>query len=307
MSDKLYLLIDRIDVQGANALSSPLTYGFPAITGFLGCVHALNRALSENFAIQFDGALIASHNYNLQAYRPNGYTDYTFNQSRNPIKRDGKTAAIVEEGKIHLTVSLVIEISAEKSVLRDIHNNTTPLLGAVEEKLMLQRLCGGSIRGMGAIELLTSTTDLKYKLLPAFILNDASQQLQEITTQLQKQSADATHLDALIETCTLHHSPPEDMAGAAEKRTEWRTTSGKTGKGWLVPIPIGYQAIASQIAQGALQNSRSPEYPSQYVETLYSLGKWEFPTRIEDFSKCFWRYTNTENELFLVSQTQSIS
>ena len=42
-----YLLLKRIHIENANAISSPITYGFPAITGFLGAVHALSRRLQS--------------------------------------------------------------------------------------------------------------------------------------------------------------------------------------------------------------------------------------------------------------------
>ena len=57
-----YLLVSRIEINNANAISSPLTYGFPAITGFTGAVHALSRKISQVDGLQnicLDGVLIA--------------------------------------------------------------------------------------------------------------------------------------------------------------------------------------------------------------------------------------------------------
>ncbi|WP_415735253.1 type I-F CRISPR-associated protein Csy2, partial [Legionella pneumophila] len=42
------ILLPSIRVQNANALSSPFTIGFPAMTGWLGGVHALQRKLNTN-------------------------------------------------------------------------------------------------------------------------------------------------------------------------------------------------------------------------------------------------------------------
>ena len=54
---------------------------------------------------------------------------------------------------------------------------------------------------------------------------------------------------------------------------------------------------------GVLESCRNPEYPSQYVETIYSLGKWVFPRRLpSQFSNCFWRYSQSGN-LYLFTQT----
>lgn len=45
---KSVLLIPYIKIQNANALSSPYTIGFPAMTAWLGAVHALQRQLIKN-------------------------------------------------------------------------------------------------------------------------------------------------------------------------------------------------------------------------------------------------------------------
>ncbi len=43
---KRVLLLPHIKVNGANALSSPFTIGFPAMTAWLGAVHALQRKVN---------------------------------------------------------------------------------------------------------------------------------------------------------------------------------------------------------------------------------------------------------------------
>ncbi len=83
-----YLLLKNIEIHQANAISGPLTYGFPAISGFIGAIHRLNRTLQSDYPdITFDGVLIACNHYTLQTYRHHQYADYTFKQSRNPIKK----------------------------------------------------------------------------------------------------------------------------------------------------------------------------------------------------------------------------
>ena len=39
------LILPRLQIQNANAISGPLTWGFPAPTAFTGFVHALERRL----------------------------------------------------------------------------------------------------------------------------------------------------------------------------------------------------------------------------------------------------------------------
>lgn len=299
-----YLLLDRVEIENANAISSPLTYGFPAISGFLGAVHALNRKLVEaDIMLDLTGVMIACHDIYVQRFRPHPYTDYTFKQTRNPIKKDGSTAAIVEEGKVHLMVSLVIEVSASRDVARELNDNQSNIEQLCRKLAFQQRMAGGSVRAIEEVKLFSNSSkkDIKDSLLPAFVLMDAQNDLVEITRALQQTDPDATALDGLVEVATLHHEPVETSVN----KNGWQTRSAKTGRGWLVPMPVGYQAIASQFEPGELEHCRTNEYPSQYVEAIYSLGKWVFPNRLPaDFSHCFWRYSQNDN-LYLFSQTST--
>lgn len=298
-----YLLLDRILIQGANTLSSPITYGFPAISGFLGAIHALNRHVADaGFSIDLSGILVACHDIHVQNYRPHPYADFTFNQSRNPIKKNEKTASIIEEGKAHLTVSLVVEISSDRQTARYLSDNQDEFLRVCTNRIMQQRFAGGSVFGVRAVRLFDRyAEDIKQSLLPAFVLMDARQDLIEITCELQKSDPCATELDALLEVATLHHEPVDTSIDPSG----WITRSCKTGRGWLAPIPVGFQALAPAFAPGELANSRNPEYPGQYVEAIYSLGKWLFPTRLPELSQCFWRYRKND-DLFLITQDNDL-
>lgn len=298
-----YLLMDKVVIEGANAISSPLTYGFPAISGFMGAIHALNRKLmAHGWKVELSGVLIACHELHVQSYRPHRFADYTFNQSRNPVKKDGGTAAIVEEGKVHLTVSLVAEVSADYDTADELDDSTEHFSKLCRQLLMKQRMAGGSVREIGTVELLSSeqTADIPKRLLPAFVLVDAKNDLLEITKELQEKEPNATELDALIEVATLHHQPVAKTVNSSG----WQTSSVKKGRGWLTPMPIGFQAIAPAFAPGNLENSRTNQYPSQYVEAVYSLGKWIFPNRLRTnlLSHYFWRYRQAEH-FFLFTQT----
>ena len=302
-----YLLVNRIEINNANAISSPLTYGFPAITGFTGAVHALSRKISQVDGLQnicLDGVLIACHSCQPQIYRENSYKDFTFIQTRNPLKKDGKTASIIEEGRCHLTVSLVIGVYAND----DLADEQSSLLASkVLQLIQQQRIAGGSVVKLSYFEPVTFCKDadidnFKTRLLPAFILTDAHKTLQSMTQQLQSKNPQATALDALIETATLHHVPSD------EHGTKWTVETVKKGRGWLVPIPVGYQGISPTFDAGEMQNSRNPEYPSQYVEAIYSLGKWVFPYSIEKLETAFWyQKHDAEQDLYLVTQQSQIA
>jgi CRISPR-associated protein Csy2 len=303
MKANYYLLFDRINIQSANAISSPLTYGFPAVSGFVGAIHALSRSIAAESGIGLNGVLIACHRCDVQSFRPHSYADYTFNQSRNPIKKNGDTASIIEEGKAHLEVSLVVEVSAKQPRALSMEDARQAFAEQMRQKLLMQRIAGGSVQSIGAVQLydMSCVDDIIIALLPGFVLLEARQELKDLVETIQNPQsepfyyADASAFQALIETATLHHLP---------QGNEWQTKSIKTGRGWLVPMPVGFQGISQRFDAGEMAHCRSADYPSQYAECLYGLGKWVFPFRIrESFSNSFWRYQQPQDDIYLMTQT----
>lgn len=307
-----YLLFKKVIIDGANTISSPMTYGFPAITGFLGSFHAMSRKMAEDeqlSSIALGGVLLACHDCQPQMYRPNTYNNYTFNQTRNPIKKDGKTASIIEEGKCHLTMSFVVEVLADTKLTTE---HQASAIQKTKQWIQQQRMAGGSVRGLARFEPVQffDSSDISAvipQLLPAFVLMNAQNEFAQIINDVQKDNPDATPLDALIDVCTLHHIPESQKNG----EIKWSATSRKSGHGWLVPMPIGYQGISEVFDAGVMQNVRNPEYPSQYVEAIYSLGKWVYPQRLNriggehDIANAFWRYRyDVDDSLYLVTQQQ---
>jgi CRISPR-associated protein Csy2 len=298
-----YLFFDHVKIHNANAISSPLTYGFPAISGFLGAIHALSRKIESENPIYLDGVLIACHECDVQVYRPNNYADYTFRLTRNPLAKNGSTRSIIEEGRVHLDVSLLIEVRIEDlETLYDAEQQKA-FIQQMVQKLYQQRIAGGHVVSIGDVKLISSDesdADLANLLLPAFVLVEAPQDLQDITAELQQQDPNATALDALIETAMLHHHPQE--------KDHWQTTSVKQGRGWLVPLHLGYQAISPLFSAGKVEHARSNEHASQFVECIYGLGKWVFPLRLkESLSQAFWRYKCSElqsndAEIYIINQ-----
>lgn len=299
-----YLFFDHVKIHNANAISSPLTYGFPAISGFLGAIHALNRKIESDNPIYLDGVLIACHDCDVQVYRPNDFADYTFRLTRNPLAKNGDTRSIIEEGRVHLDVSLLVEVKLEDMEALYDTEQQIAFEKQMKQKLYQQRIAGGYVISIDDVKLLPSDLSdeaLAKLLLPAFVLVEAPQDLHNITAELQQQDPNATALDALIETAMLHHNPQE--------KDHWQTTSVKQGRGWLVPLHLGYQAISPLFAAGKLQEARSNQHQSQFVECIYGMGKWVFPLRLkEDFAQAFWRYNCSElqangAEIYIINQT----
>ena len=92
-----YLLINRIQVQNANAVAG-FTWGFPAITHFLGFVHNLQRKISQHETYQdfsLSGCAVIAHQHHVHSYKKtnekgNKVGDFLFSQSKNPSLFRGK-------------------------------------------------------------------------------------------------------------------------------------------------------------------------------------------------------------------------
>lgn len=85
---KRILLIPKIKVHNANALSSPYTIGFPAMTAWLGFMHKLQRQLNDKFTdLQFQAVAVVSHDIDLQTYKGESDYDAVFVAMAHPLKK----------------------------------------------------------------------------------------------------------------------------------------------------------------------------------------------------------------------------
>lgn len=200
-----YIIIHRIKVQNANAVAG-FTWGFPAITNFLGFVHNLSRKLAntENFRdINMNGCAVIAHEHKVHTY---GRYERRFTQSRNPpyLKSHDKAAAppVIEEGKMNMTVSLLIGCNG------NIGNRKEDFLQWLQKSCLLQRLAGGTILDIADIQLHApeSPRDVKLitrKLLPGFALLDRSEYLENHYQRLVGDNPDAELLDTWLDFSML--------------------------------------------------------------------------------------------------------
>lgn len=206
-----YLLINRIRVQGANAVAG-FTWGFPAITHFLGFTHNLTRKLQgrpEFSEIHLSGCAVIAHQHQIHTY---GEYDDQFIQSKNPAYQYGEapknkvgSPPIIEEGKMNMTVSLLI------GCVGNIGNREVSLKEWLFNRCHRQRLAGGTILEIGGVELFTIDDGqnknnlrlLTRKLLPGFILQDRSSYLESHVEKLQEQNEQSELFDAWLDFIAL--------------------------------------------------------------------------------------------------------
>ncbi len=296
---KSLLILPHVQVQNANAISGPFSWGFPAPSAFTGFVHALSRRLSANglTELQLGGVGVVCH-----AFDPlvsDGYIK-SFRLTRNPVDASGKPPAFVEEGRAHMNVSLVIDLRGEG--LLDHDEDTLPALARqIAALARTQRLAGGSIleptvpaSDPYVISLAGNAEDrqrqwrrLRRRLLPGFALVARDDLLQQRLDTLRQKQAAATPLDALLDLTSLNFDCQITQTDDGTETAHWNI---RPRGGWLVPVPIGYSAISPLYPPGEVRNSRDPDLPFRFVESIYSLGQWLSPHRIHEPQQLLWRH-----------------
>ena len=108
-----FLLIPHLKLHNANAMSSPYTIGFPAMTAWLGAVHALQRKLNQQDCdLNLSKVAVSCHDFNLQTYKGRGDFVHSIVGTANPLDKHGNRSALLEEARCHLDVSLLIEVES---------------------------------------------------------------------------------------------------------------------------------------------------------------------------------------------------
>lgn len=325
MSDiSALILLPHLKVQNANAISGPLTWGFPSPTAFTGFVHALERKFAAELKEGFAGVGIICHHFDPQVSQPPGRRTQVFRLTRNPVGKDGGTMALVEEGRAHMEVSLVIAVKdyKEKSkgdyFAEDLHHAAQGM-----------RLAGGSLlhqegkryqaqwwplagdaEGDAAV-----FRKLRRRLLPGFALVQRDDLLAAHLAELRQNRPESNALDALLDLSRLNIEPVVSLVNDVEA-VKWEI---RRKPGWLVPLPIGYAGISPLYAPGEVESARDSTTPFRFVESLYSLGQWISPHRLDGLNQLLWtqtsdadngiyrcinRYTESLTESFAYSQEQ---
>ncbi len=288
------LVFPHLRVQNANAISSPLTHGFPSMTAFLGLMWALQRkAQQAGLDVRFKAAGVVCHQHR-ELVTEGGFVN-SFHLTRNPVGKDGGTAAIVEEGRIHLELSLLLAADSPRWQREpDARDADLPKLA---ELLAGMRVAGGSVIPPAqpwrrryhpwALDLTGTAQDrsnafarARMRLLPGFALVARDDLLAE---RIAEAGEGANALQAWLSLARINW---RWMADAHEGKGTWQ--HDRIGGGWLVPIPVGYGALGELHDAGTVTNARDVNTPFRFVESLYSMGQWISPHRIKTAESLLW-------------------
>ena len=196
-----YLLLNHIKVQNANAIAG-FTWGFPAVTHFLGFSHNLQRKLSQNnklTGISLGGCGVISHDQETHTF---GKFDKSFTQHRyQPYLHDSNKKSssppIIEEGKMNMKISLLIEVNG------NVGNLTNDFTNFIQRCCFTQKLAGGTILEICEIAVQSDPKLIKRKLLPGFALMDRSDYLDNHLQSLRENDPEAEQIKAWLDFSAL--------------------------------------------------------------------------------------------------------
>lgn len=303
-----YLLIREIRVHDANAMSSPLTVGFPAVTSFLGFMHALERNIRHNPAMQditMKELAIACHEFQLKTFQKRNGKQLVIN-TKNPqhdTAKLGKPPSRTPEPRADMTVSLLINLGKSVS---DLDEDREEFLHTVETNLCQMKLAGGDILGFAPFEysdgkekqesgvrcsgLLDLTGDKVStrkglrSLMPGFVLVERRDILQE--------SKDT--LDGFLDALSVHYAYEEANGAWAASRAQ---------AGWIVPIAVGFKGLAQL---GKVMNQRDPNKPHRFAEPILTLGEFKIPYHFRTLKGIMWHYQYKNENLYLCTNAVDV-
>lgn len=304
-----YILLERIQVENANCIAG-FTYGFPAVTAFLGFEHALSRQLKQQIGIELTGCAIFCHDYVVNSYQ-DFYTKFI--QSRNPplalnnqkSKLGAKDPApIIEEGKMDMKVSLLFRFDGILSSNTDLK---AEYIQAIRNLVYQSRLAGGSIKKLDNVHILGDgakdgsnlVNTVKKNLLPSFVLLDATHLLSE---HFEANKPDKPLFDSWIDFFSFKENA---VKNAETDEIVWQRYTPPNKQGWIVPLMIGYKGISPLYSPEQVENLRDSRYPFRFVEAVHGLGEWKSLHRIQNLESLFWQY-HVEDEWYLCQQNAVI-
>ncbi len=311
-----FLLIPHLKLHNANAMSSPYTIGFPAMTAWLGAVHALQRKLNQQGCdVTLSKVAVSCHDFNLQNYK--GKTDFvnSLKVYRKPSVFDadyGKkypkdtykskyeapltSDAFNEEARCHLDVSLLIEVDFLQKKKRE------HLLEIVQGIVTSMKFASGDVLSVKTCSVLDFDEDEDQEkqlrpILNKLMLGHVLIERRDLVLTSMQEGKDA--LDSILDYLKVTHSSMQDEEG----KVTW--TSKRKAQGWLVPIAVGFQGISEL---GQAKNQRDANTPHRFAESVLTLGEFVMPYRIESIDQLLWQYhVDLENDLYLCQNLTTLN
>lgn len=288
MSYRTFLLIPHLKIHNANAMSSPYTIGFPAMTAWLGATHALQRRMNQlGFtSLAFKAIAASCHHIDLQTYKGKGDYVHSIIGTANPLDKDGNRPAFVEEARCHIEVTLLIETEGLDS------NDMEQVKLLIDEQIQQMKFAGGDVMSVKNVDFHTvdtnDPTEVR-KLLNKLMLGTVLIERRDLMVEAMNQGQDA--LDAMLDYIKINHRSTKSENGSVTWQAE------RKAAGWIVPIAVGFQGLTEL---GFAKNQRDADTPHRFAECVLTLGEFLMPYRVNNLDTILWQYnSNIDHDLYL--------
>lgn len=295
------ILLPHIQIQNANALSSAFTIGFPAMTAWLGAVHALQRKLNRNKCpVTLSATGVVVHRFELQTYKGPDDFVYSIIGTGNPLepksdkdkpKGNAVRPSFIEEARCHLEVSLLIEYEGIEA------QDEQPMLELLHRLVLGHfKLAGGDILSCRPPEIVRDFRQAKSRLMPGYALIERRDLMQVAMEQ------DQDPMDIMLDYLAIHHTCTQDMISGKE-HINWQRK--RKSAGWIVPIATGFHGV-SELANAI--NQRDADSLHRFAESVVTLGEFKMLYRLDSPNDLLWRYhVEPEKNLYLCVQQKAES
>ena len=292
----MYLLIPHLKVINATAISSTYTIGFPAMTAFMGAIHALQRKVTQDERlkeVRLSKMAVSCHSCMLQTYKGPGDYDFSIIGTSNPLKRKGQSferPPFIEEGRVHLDVSLLVQCD-------NVHGDDVDFfVERVKNTLRKMKLAGGDILDFGKLECMDSSSGepetekkILHSLMPGYVLIERKDLLEK------EMVAGFDGMEALLSYLAIEHTAEDDGFQGV------RWTSKRKEGGWLVPISVGFKGITPL---GKVKEQRNPDANHVFAEPLVTLGEFKMAYRFKHIADILWHYEYDENQQLYICKNE---
>jgi CRISPR-associated protein Csy2 len=257
----------------------------PAVTSFLGFGHALQRHVNREAGgddFQVQGVGIISHRFEMQD-RQVGYSRL-LQLSANPLNEHGERSSFIEEGRCHLTASLVLEVSGFNASKEDLERLSRLIISKM-------KLAGGDLVVPPQVENLVDDRKSIRKLMPGYALMER----RDLVIDQMRVGDDG--LDALHRFLQVQYRSEIDGSG----NVTW--VARRQTPGWIVPIATGFHAV-SPVTETL--GARDQTTPHRFAESVVTLGEFILASRISSLSELIWKY-QIHGDLYLCVQEKSVT
>lgn len=290
MGVKTYFLVPKLRIQNANAASSPYTVGVPAMTAWLGMIHALQRLLQRHELLQqihLSRTAVVCHSCELQVFKEENYYGALIGTA-NPLKKSKKTGAFerppfVEEARCHLTVSLLMEVEGldgkDVEIFEEKARQELPRLKAASGDILVKPEECERWKLYYADEYdENDERKLLRQLMPGYAIVERG--------DLLKHRDEVDALDNLLDVLKIRYHANTDEQG----KISWQREK-VVPDGWLVPIAVGFRDLSGKMT---IEGQRSYDYEHHFVEPLVTVGEFVMPYRCNTLNDILWEYQYDE-------------